>query len=527
MTLRRAALATIIAGTCLQACAPTALKPESQSSVSAESTRIPGVPRAATSSAIAVDSRVLATPHSVDPAIPEVYFADVYERIRAGFQLGDAQQRAVDVQVSWYTRHPDYLERTFTRGQLYLHYIVEQLEARNMPLELALLPLVESAFEPFGYSHARAAGLWQFIAPTGTRFGLKQNFWYDGRRDVIESTRAALDYLQFLHNEFNGDWLLAVAAYNCGEVAVQRAVRKNLEAGKPTDFWHLRLPRETRAYVPKLLAMRRIVNEPETYGLELFDIPNEPYFITVDTGGQIDLRLAAELAGLTQDELWQLNPAFHRWATDPEGPHHLLLPVEAAPTFAELLAQVPVEERVRVTRYAVQPGDTLSSVARHHHTSINVLKQLNKLTASTLHPGQELILPGAGVPLPTKVSLAAARVDGRPAPGSRAYHIVRRGETLSSIARKHGVTIRSLARWNGMKSTDMLRAGRKLVLRASVAQADVETEGDKTTYTVRRGDTLSEIARRFRVSVTQLVSWNGLSRRGIIRPGQRLVILRG
>jgi len=531
-TLLRAALAAIIASTCLQACAPTALKPESQSAVPAAESAATAqiVPPTATTSTIAIDAEVVAAPETLAPVIPEVFFADVYERIRTGFQLDDAHQRAVDVQVSWYTRHPDYLERTFTRGQLYLHYIIEQLEARDMPLELALLPLVESAFEPFGYSHARAAGLWQFIAPTGSRFGLKQNFWYDGRRDVLESTRAALDYLQFLHREFNGDWLLAVAAYNCGEAAVMRAVRNNLAAGKPADFWHLKLPRETRAYVPKLLAMRRIVKDPQVYGLEFIDIPNEPYFVKVDTGGQIDLRLAAELAGLTQDELWQLNPAFHRWATDPEGPHQLLLPLDNGPSFTELLAQVPVEERVRVTRYAVQQGDTLSSVARKQHTSINVLKQLNKLASSSLQPGQELVLPGAGVPLPTKVSLAAARVDGRPAPGARASHVVRRGETLSTIARKHGVSIRSLARWNGMKSTDMLRAGRRLVLRASAAPSGepvIETDGDKTTYTVRRGDTLSDIARRFRVSVSQLVSWNGLSRKGHILPGQRLVILRG
>ena len=198
---------------------------------------------------------------------------------------------------------------------MYMHYIVGQLDARKMPRELALLPVVESAFEPYAYSRARASGLWQFIPGTGSRFGLKQNWWYDGRRDVVASTRGALDYLQALHDEFNGDWLLAIAAYNCGEANVERAVNRNVREGLPIDFWHLKLPAETRAYVPKLLAMRRIVTEPAAYGLEFSQIPDAPYFAVVKTGGQIDLQVVAEIAGIPRDELYELNPAFHRFAT--------------------------------------------------------------------------------------------------------------------------------------------------------------------------------------------------------------------
>ncbi|MCS6948190.1 MAG: transglycosylase SLT domain-containing protein, partial [Steroidobacteraceae bacterium] len=248
---------------------------------------------------------------------------DLLQRLRSGFALPEVDHPSIDAHLSWYARNPEYLERVFGRAELYLHHIVGEIEARGMPLELALLPVIESAFEPFAYSRARAAGLWQFIPGTGERFGLPQNWWYDGRRDVLESTRAALDYLQFMHDEFNGDWLLAAAGYNCGEHCVLRAIRENQAQGKPIDFWSLRLPAETRAYVPKLLAMSRLVANPELYGIAFSQIPNEPYFVKVDTGGQIDLKLAAELAGITHEELSELNPAFHRWATPPQGPHHL------------------------------------------------------------------------------------------------------------------------------------------------------------------------------------------------------------
>src|SRR6266446_2613275 len=211
-------------------------------------------------------------------------YGDLFDRMRAGFKLEDgADQRAVDQQLRWYASNPNYLQRAFGRADLYLYQIVTELERRGMPLELALLPVVESAFEPYAYSRARASGLWQFIPGTGSRYGLKQDWWYDGRRDVVESTRAALDYLQSLHDEFNGDWLLAIAAYNCGEMNVERALDANRARGKPLDFWDVWLPGETRAYVPKLLAMKRLVRDPETYGLEFSPIPNSPYFSRVTT----------------------------------------------------------------------------------------------------------------------------------------------------------------------------------------------------------------------------------------------------
>ncbi len=454
-------------------------------------------------------------------------FSDLFDRMRAGFKLYDPDHRTVDVQVNWYAANPEYLERAFGRAELYMYHIVAEIEARGMPLELALLPVVESAFEPYAYSRARASGLWQFIPGTGSRFGLKQNWWYDGRRDVVESTRAALDYLQFLHAEFDGDWLLAVAAYNCGENGVARAIRANQAQGKPTDFWNLKLPKETRAYVPKLLAMKRLVADPEGHGLSFSSMANRAYFDRVETYGQIDLRVAAEIAGLTYEELYELNPAFHRWATDPEGPHFLLLPVDAAEAFRTSVLQLTPDQRLRVTRYTVQPGDSVASLARQFETTIDHIRELNHLPTGVLVVGTELRVPAEAMKLPPKVLRAAALVDGRDRRAGRHAHVVRRGDSLWRIAKRNGMDVKTLASLNGMRPSDTLRAGQRLKLSGSDGGGSSYSAGSSSrnvTYTVRSGDTLSRIARIFQISVTQLVSWNGISTSSPIRPGQKLQI---
>ena len=278
-------------------------------------------------------------------------YDDLFDRMRAGFAFDEVQEPAIDQQLAWFEHNPDYLERCFQRAQRYLYHVVTEVEARGMPLEFALLPVVESAYEPFAYSPSRAAGLWQFIPATGVRFGLKEDWWYDGRRDVIESTRAALDYLQALHDQFDGDWLLAIAAYNVGEAWVQRAIDYNRAHGLPSDFWHLNLPAETRAYVPKLLALKRLMAEPERYGLDFAAIPNEPYFAVVDTQSQLQLTIAAQLAGTSYDELVALNPGFNRWATDPDGPHRMLVPIDNADAF-EAALKTPRARRAHALRDA-------------------------------------------------------------------------------------------------------------------------------------------------------------------------------
>src|SRR5450631_2212930 len=299
-------------------------------------------------------------------------YDDLFDRLRAGFAFDEVQEPAIDVQLAWFEHNPDYLERVFQRGQRYLYHVVTEVEACGMPLEFALLPVVESAYEPFAYSVSRAAGLWQFIPDTGRRFGLKQNWWFDGRRDVIESTRAALDYLQALHDQFDGDWLLAIAAYNVGENAVQREFDRNRALGKPTDFWHLILPAETRAYVPKLLAIKRLMAEPERYGLDFAPVPNQPYFAVIDVDSQIDLKIAARLAGTGYDEIVALNPGYNRWATDPDGPHRLLVPIDNADAFEASLKGLAPEERVRYLSHTVAKKETLAQIAKHYGTTVAV-----------------------------------------------------------------------------------------------------------------------------------------------------------
>ena len=476
----------------------------------------PGAPAAAAESAAQGPTQVA----GLTPA----QYADLFDRMRAGFRLEDeAEHKAVDQQLRWYAANPEYLQRAFGRADLYLYHIVTELEKRGMPLELALLPVVESAFEPYAFSRASAAGLWQFIPGTGSKFGLKQDWWYDGRRDIVESTRGALDYLQSLHDEFNGDWLLAIAAYNCGEALVERAVDQNRSAGRPIDFWDLWLPRETRAYVPKLLAMKRLVLDPEAYGLAFSPIANQPYFARVDTLGQINLKLAAEIAGITPEELYELNPAFHRWATDPGGPFNLLLPSEAADVFAANITQLSADQRLGVTHYAVVRGDSIASIARQFHTTVNVVRELNDMPSGGLSVGDDLRVPSAVTELPAKVMLAAAQVDGRGRPGRQHVQIVRRGDSLWTIARRHGMNVNTLAMMNGMHPGDPLRAGQRIRL-SSGGGGSGHGRARRVEYVVREGDTVSGIARLFQCSVPQLLAWNGLSSHPHIHTGQKLRI---
>ena len=490
-----------------------------------------------------------------DPVVPEAVaeqevapddaakaHADIWERMRAGFVLPESSERRTLSERKWYAKHPKFLDRTAERADPYLHYIVEAVERRGMPLELALLPVVESAFQPFAYSHGRAAGLWQFIPGTGKRFGLKQNWWYDGRRDVTESTRAALDYLEYLHKEFDGDWLLALAAYNSGEGNVGKAIRKNRKRGKPIDFFSLDLPRETEAYVPKLLAIRDLVADPAKYGLTLKTISNEPKITTVAIDSQLDLALAAEMADLSLEEIYQYNPGFNRWATDPAGPHRLTLPIDKADGFRARLAELPDSKRVQWKRHKIRSGEALSTIARRYNTTTAVLKQVNRLRGNNIRAGRHLIIPSAVRTLDHYALSQEERLkktQNRKRKGSKKSYVVRSGDTLWEISRKFKVSHRSLAKWNGMAPRDTLRPGQKLVVwskgKAPKIAGDVVVPSRgaaltgqtsrKIRYTVRRGDSLSRIASRFKVRISDLKRWNkSLKKAKYLKPGQRLTL---
>jgi len=471
------------------------------------------------------------------PSLPERPI-DVLERLRQSFALEYANNPRTAAELKWFAAHPDYLERVFTRARLYLPYIVAELERRGMPLEIALLPIVESAYDPFAYSHGRAAGLWQMIPGTARRFGVKQNWWYDGRRDVVDSTRAAFDYLQYLGELTDGDWLNAIASYNSGEGNVLRAMRRNEKAGKPTDFWSLKLPRETAMYVPKLLALVEIVADPGKYGMTLPDVPDEQQFVVAEVGSQIDLALAAELAGVDVDTVYQFNPGYNRWSTDPAGPHRLVMPAHVADAFTAALEEVPEKERVRWLRHKVQNGEAISQIADRYNTTVSTIRAANNLRGNMIRAGHYLMIPVATKPLSAYSKSADARLEktqNRKRAGEKVEHVVRNGESFWSIAQRYKVTHRQLAAWNGMAPGDTLSVGRKLVVWTDARSADLEsprlspTEAlgnttRKLRYTVRNGDSLYLIARKFRVSIGQIARWNGIDTNKILRPGQKLTM---
>lgn len=460
---------------------------------------------------------------------------DLWSRLRAGFTMDHSVDNArIQAQLDWYVRHPRYIDRVVERGSRYLHYIIDETEKRGLPSELALLPVVESAFDPFAYSHGRAAGLWQFIPSTGKYFGLTQSWWHDDRRDVIAATDAALTYLERLATRFDGDYTLALAAYNSGGGTVSSAMRRNRKAGKSTDYWSLTLPTETRHYVPKLIALAKIFDDPKAYGIDLPPLKDEPYFEVVNTGSQLDLAQAAELAGVDIDEIYLLNPSYNRWATNPEGPHRLLVPRQQAEAFRTALADFPREQRVSWQNYKVRKGDSLNTIARKFSTTPSVIQQVNKLNSDLIRIGQQLLIPSA-----TKGSDAYAlsqaqrleRTQERKRSGNKVRYTVRRGDTFWDIAREHRVSVREVAAWNGMAPGDPLIPGKELVIWSKTSKPTMvasNTRGKamvrKVGYRVRSGDSLSAIASRFSVNVRDIASWNDLNTDRYLQPGQSLVL---
>ncbi|MFQ6006371.1 MAG: LysM peptidoglycan-binding domain-containing protein [Woeseia sp.] len=456
---------------------------------------------------------------------------DLLARLRKGFSIQPVSNRRVRAELDWLMRHPDYVDRVFNRAQRFLPYITDAIEQRGLPIELALLPIVESGYDPFAYSHGRAAGLWQIIPGTARRYGIRQNWWYDGRRDVVDSTAGALNYLTHLHDLMDGDWLLAIASYNSGEGNVLKAVRRNQRKGRPADFWSLKLTRETSSYVPRFLAIVELVRNPADYGISLPRLSDSPQFVPADTGGQIDLALAAELGDMDLDTLYAFNAGFNRWSTDPAGPHRLLLPAAVAESFNEILTTVPERERVRWKRHKVRNGETLSEIAERYHTTLASIRAANGIRGNTIRAGGHLMIPVATRPLADysqSVDERRAKKQNRRRKGNRIEHIVVAGESFWSISRRYGVTMRNLASWNGMAPRDTLSIGQKLVVWTSQPSPGQALSNNGTTrklrYTVRSGDSLYVIASRFRVSVADIVRWNNIDRSKYLQPGQKLTM---
>jgi membrane-bound lytic murein transglycosylase D len=421
------------------------------------------------------------------PAQPAAPFGSLWDRIRAGFAMPPLASALVARKERFYLERPDYLQRMFSRGSRYLFHIVEEIERRGMPTELALLPFVESAMNPVALSHAQAAGLWQFIPSTGRAYNLQQDWWVDNRRDVVKSTEAALDYLQKIHAMHGNDWFLALASYNWGEGAVARAVRHNQLRGLPTGYLSLKMPAETRHYVPKLMALKNILLRADELGVVLPELPNQPYFVTIEKTRPIDLKLAAQFAGMSVDEFVALNPAHNRPVIAASRNNQIKLPADRIDAFMAAVERHGNANRAFATwqPHTLQTGETLEALAQRGGVAIAELREANDL-----RPGQH-ILPGTRILAPQRAVEDESRVERFEGPRvyelverPAAWHTVRRRETLASIARRYGTTIANLKAWNVLSRG--VHAGMNLLVRPASAQTLLTTEdGDRRVVRTR------------------------------------------
>lgn len=459
--------------------------------------------------------------------------SDVWERIRRGYAMPVLQSKLVDRWVDFYTRDPAYLRRMSERAGQYLYHIVEEIENRGMPTELALLPFVESAFQAEALSRAKAAGLWQFMPATGKAYDLAQNLWRDDRRDVLESTRAALDYFEYLHGMF-GDWHLALAAYNWGEGSVQRAIQRAKRRKQPTDYLHLRMPRETANYVPKLEAVKRIISNPSKYGITLPDVGNEPFFVTITKPRDIDIETAAELAGMPLEEFRRLNPSYKLPVIVASHNNVMLLPADKLDFFVDNLASwmdsgQPLSQW---TTYRLQQGETLAQVAGRSGMTEDELRKVNGIPKGRrVLANSTLLVRSTGIEDQQDIAAELANAKLQLSPTTtwrRVTYRVRSGDTLSGIARRWRITMKSIVTANRLRS-DRLRVGQRLVLtvpnvpRQAIASTQRSESSQHVIHRVRSGETLSTIASRYGVSIAQLKMTNRI-RTNLIRPGQRLRI---
>jgi len=392
-------------------------------------------------------STVLAQPPAVKTIDRTVPPADLWQRVRQGFAVPDIDGPLVREKMAYYAARPDYLQRVFDRSRLYLFHIVEELEKRGMPTELALLPMVESAFNPMAYSRAHASGLWQFIPGTGRRWELEQNWWYDGRRDIVDSTNAALDYLAYLY-EMYGDWQLALASYNWGEGAVARAIAKNRAAGKPTDFAHLSMPMETRHYLPKLQALKNIILNPEPLGIALEPIPNQAYFATYTRLRDIDVQLAAKLAEMPVDEFVALNPGFSRPLIRASVTPRIVLPADKIDVFHENLEKLDEQSLVSWKSYTPRRGESFESIAKKYGMSVGQLKEVNGIAPRNRAVPRLMVVPVSSHAAEGMEKLPIMYAPPIPVTYRRIYHTVQPGETLASIGRRVGISLEDMKRLN-------------------------------------------------------------------------------
>ncbi len=457
----------------------------------------------------------------------ETASVDLWQRLVDRFQFAECNADSRSEQwAHWFGEREEYLDRVMTRAHPWLHDIAEEIERRDLPGELALIPIVESAYDPFAYSHGQASGAWQFVSATAREYGLEINEYYDGRRDLYAATRSALQYFQTLNGRFDGDWNLTLAAYNGGQGRVTRAIRRNAQQGKSLEWSELRLPRETLAYVPKVNGLGCLFKNPERYGWERPKWADQPQIARVELEKPIDIVALSVLAELDLTELVALNAGLSRHLTSPTGPFHVIVPHEAVDQVLDIVPELHQVQVLSWREIEVQSGDTLSALALRHDTSVQALREANQIRGEHLSIGQRLRIPD-GSPAPEDSPFAdryveLAQLQQRLLPSRRFRHVVRPGESLWVIARNYQVSVDDIQRWNRLGNSSMIRPGLRLMIEMDGPAGQSQT----LSYTVRSGDSLWLIARRHRVSLADLMRWNGLSRASILRPGQTLTIHR-
>ena len=480
----------------------------------------------------------------------------VWERLLSLYSLPDIKNPRIDRELYWYLEHPASLAIIQQRAEPYLHHILDEIEAKKIPGELALLPVVESAFVPDAYSKADASGLWQFVPSTGKEYGLQQNNWYDGRRDIYASTKAATTYLKELSEDFDGDWLLALASYNCGKGRVRKSIERNEYLNLPTDYWSLDLPQETDDYVPRLLAIAKLFAHADEYNIHLQHIPNRPYFEVVDIKSPLDLHKAAKLANTPLHAFLKLNPGFSRSSTAPEGPHRLLVPVAQAQSFKENLAMLPYSERVALkqydedqvteprhqekreekvatlrsdairtslAQYKVKSGDNLATIADKNNTTAQLLRETNHLASNAVRSGMHLHIPSE-VEEKSNANTLFVKASKTKSASTQVYAI-KKGDTFYNISQRFSVAPKDIASWNNITLKTALIPGQKLTIKSINPQlASVSSSIRLISYTVGKGDSLIQISKKFNVPVAEIRKSNAATLVNGLLPGQRLKV---
>ncbi len=464
------------------------------------------------------------------PETPTGY-SSLWDRMRASLQLSPYYSHSSVVeQLPRYSENQRYFDLVTERASPFLFWIVAEIERRGLPMELALLPMVESTFNPTAHSRQNAVGLWQFVAPTASSFGLQQDWWFDGRRDPRASTVAALDYLEVLNEQFEGDWLITLAAYNTGDGNVRRAFRRRGAEIGELNFWELPLAPETRFHVPRVLALAQIVLNPRDYGIELTKIADEEPLAMVDVGSQIDLAQVAAMLDIELETIRNLNPGYLQWATHPEQPQIVAVPKQMENQFQTSLASLDRSQYVSWEHYRIQPGDTLGGIASRLGTTVETLRVINKIQDSRIIAGRSLLIPrGSAFSEAVLASLQPPLSDTRLAVAVPPRYIVLRGDNLWSIARRFDLRSSDIAAYNQLDRDALLLPGQELdfgfIETSTLTAGFPANRVGSNIYRVRRGDTMAGIAERYSADLADLLRWNDLGRNDLIFPGQQIQIV--